>query len=70
VPAEAQAFEVPDAPAGSHSEIQQIPRVLALQRATAVVSELRIGKPRKFFDAVAAEFKIQRTAIVSLYLKS
>jgi hypothetical protein len=44
---------------------------LALQRATAVVSELRIGKPRKFFDGPAAvEFKIQRTAIVSLYLKS
>jgi hypothetical protein len=64
MPAEAQAFEVPDAPAGGHSEIQQIPLVPALQRATAVVSELRVGKPRKFFNAVAAEFKIQRTAIV------
>jgi hypothetical protein len=62
---------VPDAPAGSHSEIQQIPLVPALQGATAVVSELRAGKPRKFLDAAAAvEFKIQRTAIVSLYLKS
>lgn len=57
MPAEAQAFEVPDALAGSHSEIQQIPRVLTLQSATAVVSDLRIGG-RKFFAAVAAEFKI------------
>lgn len=70
MPAEAQAFEVPDAPAGSHTEIQQIPRVLVLQSATVVVSELRVGKPRKFLDAAAVEFKIQLTAIVSLYLKS
>jgi hypothetical protein len=69
MPAAAQRLEAPVAPAGSHFEIHQIPRVISLQSAAVFVI------PRRKAAEISSgrgtvEFKIQNAPMISLYLKS